>query len=322
MKVSLVIPIKNESGSLLGLLESIENQSCQPEEIILVDGGSTDSTLEMAERFMVKNTKVKLIKTIEASPGKGRNIGTENASNEWIAYTDAGIKLERRWLEKLIEAKHKNSDVDIIYGNYSPIINNYFEKIATLTYVDARDKEGFRGKTIVSFLVKKAVWVAVGGFPDLRAAEDLIFMEKAESKSFKFTFAPDAVACWYLRPTIFSTFRKFVLYSKHNIFAGRQGSWHYGILKQYLLILPFFILTIVHNWLWFVLIILWLFARTYKRIRLHRFEYGLLTAFNPLIFFGVMGLILIIDFATLIGWVLANFESHEKFLNKTEKKVY
>ena len=101
MKISLVIPVKDEETSLESLYKSICEQTRQPDEVLLVDGGSTDKTIELAQKLASGDLNLKVIETPQASPGKGRNIGAKNAENEWIAFTDAGIKLEKDWLEKL-----------------------------------------------------------------------------------------------------------------------------------------------------------------------------------------------------------------------------
>lgn len=308
MQISLVIPIKNEEESLENLCLSINRQTRQPDEIILVDGGSTDKTVEIARKIAASQTEFKLVETPQASPGKGRNIGVENARFEWIAFTDAGIKLENDWLEKLVEKAVEDTGIDIVHGNYAPVVSNYFEKIAMLVYVPAQTANSIRGKSIASYLMRKKVWAAVGGFPDLRAAEDLMFMEVAEKQNFKFAFAPDALVHWQLRPNLSSTFRKFMLYSKYNVWAGRQWDWHYGVLKQYLVLVPILFLTLFHSWWWLAIAVLWLFARTAKRISPHRCEFGLPTLFNPLIFSGAAFLILVVDAATFVGWGQAILE--------------
>lgn len=312
MKISLVIPIKDEENSLEPLYQSICEQTCQPHEVVLVDGGSTDNTVSIAKKLKGGTFKLKLIKIPQASPGKGRNIGVENTENEWIAFTDAGINLKKDWLENLIESTEESPTASICYGNYSPITDSFFEKCAAISYVPPLRENKIRGKFIASCLLKKEVWNEVGGFPDLRAAEDLMFMEAAESSGFKFVYAPEAVVYWHLRPNLTSTFRKFVVYSKYNIWAGRQWDWHYGILKQYVVLLPFLLLSVFHSLWWLTAIVLWLFARTLKRILAHRYEFGWRIVFNPFIFFGVMFLTLVIDMATFIGWGQAIFTNQNK----------
>lgn len=310
LKVSLVIPIKNETDSLFALIASINKQTFAPAEIVLVDGGSTDGTVELAEKLTRDDLRYRVIEAGKASPGRGRNIGVENAQNHWIAFTDAGIRLSDDWLEKLVKAVNKNPEPDIIYGAYSPMLNTTFEKCAALAYVPGKPRNQIRGKFIASCLLKKKVWETVGGFPDRRAAEDLMFMEAAEKHGFNVAYAPEAMVYWYLRPDLISTFQKFVLYSKHNVWAGRQWDWHYGILKQYLLVSPFIILAFLHDWWWLSVVAGWLCARTIKRILPHRHEYGLSPLYNPVYFFSVMFLILTIDFATFTGWVQATLDGN------------
>jgi glycosyltransferase involved in cell wall biosynthesis len=304
--------MKNESDSLAELIKSIEEQTFQPAEVVLVDGGSTDGTIKIAEQFAEKNSRIKLIKQSEASPGKGRNIGIENAQNEWIALTDAGIKLEKFWLENLVEVARDTPDADVIYGNYSPVSDSLFEKCAAITYVSPKREDAIRGKFTASSLMKRKVWKTVDGFPDLRAAEDLMFMEAAEKQGFKSAFAPKAHVYWELRPNFVSTFQKFSLYSKHNIWADRAWDWHYGIVRKYLMILLFVGLAIFHSWWWLFGVPVWLAARTAKRILRHRYEFGLKSLFNPLIFGGVALLVLTIDAATFVGWAQAILNKNKK----------
>ncbi len=297
-----MIPIRNEEKSIENLLESIRLQTFQPDEIILVDGGSTDRTVEIVEQAAADYAAVRLIRTDGATPGKGRNIGIENAVNEWIALTDAGIRLEPRWLQELVEA---SGGSDIIYGNLAPVISNLFEKCAAISYVPPKNSTTIRWESIASCFLRKPVWKSVGGFPDFRAAEDLMFMDEAAKQGFKVGYAPKAMVYWNIQPTSASTFSKFALYSKHNVWAGRQWDWHYGIARLYLLLMPFLVLAAVFSWWWLAAVPLWLLARAGKRILANRYEFGLITMINPLVVFGTAYLVMVIDVATFVGWVSA-----------------
>ena len=307
--ISLVIPMRDEEDSIESLIDSINRQTRPPDEIVLVDGGSTDRTIDIVEGLAERHPKLKLIKTGDATPGKARNLGIGAAANGWIALADAGMKLNERWLEELIR---KADGADIVYGNYAPDIRGLFDKCAALAYVPAQGASGIRGKSIASSLLKKDVWERVGRFPDLRAAEDLMFMEAVADKGFRAAFAPNAHVYWRLRPNLASTWQKFVLYSKHNVWAGREWDWHYGILRQYVFLAPFLLLALIHSWWWLLAIPVWMSARTTVRILRHRYEYGVGTLFNPLVFLGVMGLMVTIDAATFFGWALALMTRTEK----------
>lgn len=307
LDISLVIPIKNESDSIIQLLESISKQTFQPKEIILVDGGSTDNTVELIRKATKDNHRIKLLTVSQATPGKGRNIGIEKAESQWVALTDAGICLDKDWLKNLAIAADSSNCPDIVYGNFSPIISSNFEKCAAISYVPALRENSVRSNSVASMLLKKKVWEQVEGFPDLRAAEDLMFMEKAQKLGFIADQATNAQVFWQLRPNLTSTFQKFTLYSKHNVLAGRAWDWHYGIVKQYLVVLPFLFLAIFHTPYWGLGVLLWLMARTGKRIFSHRYEFGITTLLNPVTFIGVMILIITIDTATFRGWLQAYF---------------
>jgi glycosyltransferase involved in cell wall biosynthesis len=303
--VSLVVPVYNESQTIAGLIVTIRSQSLQPDAIIFVDGGSSDDTVQKIKDLTAEDERFQLIEAGRAMPGQGRNIGTERSGTEWIAYTDAGITLHPDWLKEMVLVAKNDTNADIVYGNYSPEIKTFFEQVSAFAYVPAMLPGLIRGKSIASCLLRKKVWELVGGFPDFRAAEDLIFMEAARKKGFANITAPKAMMYWQLRPGLKSTVKKFVLYSRHNVYAGKQKDWHCAILKQYILVSPFILAAIFHSGWWMAGILLWLVARTFKRLWPHRHEYGITRIFNPFYFLGTMLMALVIDIATFTGWAHA-----------------
>src|SRR5215813_6674236 len=103
MKVSLVVPVKNEADSIESLMASAAGQTRRPDEVIIVDGGSEDGTPEIVEEWMARHSLTdwgRVVRAGEATPGRGRNIGVAHARHGWIAFTDAGIRVERFWLER------------------------------------------------------------------------------------------------------------------------------------------------------------------------------------------------------------------------------
>jgi glycosyltransferase involved in cell wall biosynthesis len=308
LAVSLVIPVRNEEASLPELLSSIRGQSRQPDEVILVDGGSTDRTVALALELIAGDPRVRVIVAGEATPGRGRNVGIAAAAHDWIALTDAGIILEPTWLDRLVEVVERDPAVDVIYGTFDPAIASRFERYAALAYVMPRQlRPGgqMRGPSIASALLRRAVWEAVDGFPDQRAAEDLIFMERVERKAYKIGWAPAASVTWQLQPSLARTFRKFVLYSKHNVWAGRQRHWHYGLTRQYLVVLMLLLLALLHNPWWLALLLLGALARVARSIWVRREGRGLLWLLNPVQFIGVAVILLVIDLASFVGWAQA-----------------
>jgi glycosyltransferase involved in cell wall biosynthesis len=177
-KISLVIPVRDEASTIQELIESINQQSRKPDEVIFVDGGSRDATVELLRNACEKNPTFRLIAARKALPGQGRNIGVAQANYDWIAFTDAGNRLEPDWLEQLVAVADLHPEAGIICGNFEPVTDTFFTDCAAVAYIDQkvqRENGPCRGPFIASSLVRREVWHAAGGFPDLRAAEDLIF---------------------------------------------------------------------------------------------------------------------------------------------------
>jgi glycosyltransferase involved in cell wall biosynthesis len=308
VKVSLVVPVKNEADSIECLMSSVAGQTRRPNEMIVVDGGSADGAPEIIEKWLSRRSLsdwARVVRVEEATPGKGRNIGVAEARYDWIAFTDAGIRLEQSWLERLIEVAERDDQIDVVYGNYEPVAETFFERCSALAYPAPKTiREGrlMRGPFIASSLIRRHVWEAVGGFPDLRAAEDLIFMNRVAEAGFKTGWASDATVWWQLRPDLSTVFRKFALYSTHNVRAGMQRYWHYGVARQYLIGLLFVALAVIYNWWWLSIPVLGYAARVAKSIWIRRERRGLLWAINPAQFAMVAAILLTIDAATFAGW--------------------
>ena len=308
MKVSLVIPLRNEEESLPRLLHTIQQQALKPEEIVLVDGGSTDNTLELARRAAESDSNIHVIEAGPATPGRGRNVGIEAAANEWVALTDAGNRLDSNWLKHLVAQVDADPSADVVYGNFEPVIDSWFTRCAALAYLPPMEMhEGgmMRGPSIVSALLRRDVWRKLGGFPDLRAAEDLVFMSGIQESGFKIKWAPQATVWWEMQPNLALTFRRFTLYSMHNVLAGRQWDWHYGVARQYVLAIAFVLLAVLHSPWWLTGFGVWLGARIIRSIWRRREKRSLWWALNPLQFVTVGVIILTIDLATFVGWARA-----------------
>lgn len=302
--ISLVIPIYNEAFTIAELIYSIKNQSIQPDEIILVDGGSQDNTVEILNSLIAGNPKFRLISVPRAMPGEGRNIGVAEATSNWIAFTDGGIRLNSNWLEELVAIRDQHPAAEIIYGNVAPILDTFFVTCAAVSYVNPLQSGSISHKFIASSLLRKEVWKKAGGFPAWRAAEDLIFMERAEKNAQAVAYAPKAWVYWEIRKDLRSTFKKFYLYSAYNVWAGRQDDWHYGIARQYFLALLAMLAAVFYNGFFWLFFPAWFFARALKRAIMNRQILGN-SVFDPRVLFMVMLILFTIDMATFSGWIKA-----------------
>jgi len=101
MKCSVVVRSYNEEEHIGRLLVGIKEQNLQPHEIIVVDSGSTDRTVEIAQNF---GAKIICIKKREFSFGRALNIGCHAATGDILVFASAHVyPVHKTWLEKLIE---------------------------------------------------------------------------------------------------------------------------------------------------------------------------------------------------------------------------
>ena len=115
-KVSLITTVLDASDSVGAFLESVSWQTRPPDEVVVVDGGSTDGTLE---RIRSADT-VTLIEQRGANIARGRNVAISAATHDVIAVTDGDCVLERDWLERLVVPLETGADVAMGSTGRSP----------------------------------------------------------------------------------------------------------------------------------------------------------------------------------------------------------
>lgn len=97
VNISVVIPTYNREKTIEKCLESVTHQTYKPHEIILVDDGSKDDTIKIAES--IKCSNLKIIKQNRKGAQRARNTGIMNASGNYIAFIDS----DDEWLPTLLE---------------------------------------------------------------------------------------------------------------------------------------------------------------------------------------------------------------------------
>ena len=87
--VSVIIPVYNRPTMLLDAVDSVVQQTHRPIEIIIVDDGSTDTTLEVAQKLSTDNQFITTISIENSGPSMARQCGLELANGEFIQYLDS-----------------------------------------------------------------------------------------------------------------------------------------------------------------------------------------------------------------------------------------
>src|SRR5258706_3885641 len=225
MEISICITTFNEERSIGRLLDSLLVQTKKPTEIVIVDGGSSDKTVEIIRDYQKKDSKIKLL-VEKCSRAKGRNIGIEIAKNEIIAITDAGCVVHEDWLEKLT-APFIHPEVDISAGYYKMVGKTYMQKAESifLGVMPSKFDINFLPSTR-SMAFRKRVWEEVGGFPDedKNSAEDTYFNFHTLKLGMRYARVKSAIVEWGMPDTITNFQFKIYNYAKWD---ARTKIWFF-----------------------------------------------------------------------------------------------
>jgi glycosyltransferase involved in cell wall biosynthesis len=314
MKISVVVPVWNEARAITALLDGLLAQTRPPDEIVVADNGSTDSTPAIVERYVKNRRPVRLVRGGRGLPGRGRNRGVAAARHDWIAFIDAGTLPEPDWLDQLAAQAEQNPHAEAIYGAFRPVTDTLFTECAAMAYLTPpQEIDGVlaRTRSTASLMLRRELWKKAGGFPEhLRSAEDLVFLGKIEAAEARIAQAPRAVVHWELQPNLFRTFLRFVQYSRHNIRAGLWRNWQAPIFKRYALLVLAAAPAYFLPWWWLVVLALWaglLALRAAVTMRRNRVAYPAGNGRNLLRFLVLIPLLGTLDAAALIGslnWLL------------------
>lgn len=120
--ISLIIPVYNVEKYLRRTLESVEHQTFSNFEVVIVNDGSTDGSLQIIHEFVNRNKNFILVDQENRGVGAARNSGIKHCSGMYVAFLDADDFLEPNYLEKLYSVAIKTGS-EIVCCNF----NFYFE---------------------------------------------------------------------------------------------------------------------------------------------------------------------------------------------------
>jgi glycosyltransferase involved in cell wall biosynthesis len=252
--ISIIATVLNERASIQRLLDSLAEQTRQPDEIVITDGGSSDQTVAILQRYTGR-LPLRVLVIPGSNISAGRNRAIEAARGDIIAVTDAGVRLERDWLERLTQPLMADSSLQVAGGFFKADPHNAFEaamSAAVLPLIDEINPATFL-PTSRSVAFRKSAWAAVGGYPEwLDFCEDLIFDLRLKPLVEKFAFAPGAVVHFRPRGSLRAFYKQYYLYARGD---GKADLWrkrHVIRYLTYLIAAPLVLLLglLIHPLLW------------------------------------------------------------------------
>lgn len=118
IKVSVIVAVYNEERFLYRCLDSICGQSLKEIEIICVDDGSTDSSLQILQSYAQRDNRIKILTQKNQFAGVARNYGMEYATGKYLSFLDADDYFETDMLERMYQ-KAEEGKSDIVICRYA-----------------------------------------------------------------------------------------------------------------------------------------------------------------------------------------------------------
>ena len=221
MKVSLVATVKDAGPALEPFLESVRTQTYPPDEVVVVDGGSTDGTWGRLERA----DGITAVSEPGANIARGRNVAVRAATHDVIAVTDADCVLDPDWLERLLEPLAAGADV--VAGAYAPIASRPWQVAASAHVPDPEELRPGWMPSSRSLAFRREAFDAAGGYPEwLAIGEDMFLNHRWIEQGVRIELAPAAVARWRVRPSLGATWRQYARYAEGDAAGGMYPERH------------------------------------------------------------------------------------------------
>lgn len=225
-KVSVIISTYNNEKTIKLCLEAIEKNNYKNYEIIVVDDGSSDKSVEIAEQFPCK-----VLRTgVNGGPSVTRNLGAKHAEGEILFYLDGDIAMFPDAIENAVEEFGKSDEIGSVCGYHaktSLIKDSLIKEYRNMqSHYWKKTSEGFA--TILSVAIgaiRKDVFFEIGGFnPELRQSEDVEFGDRISGK-YKILITPRVMGYHDGDNNPFIVFKKLFMRASARVplFFERKG---------------------------------------------------------------------------------------------------
>lgn len=236
-KISIIVPIYNTEKYLEKCIQSILNQKYKNFELILINDGSTDNSLEICKKYAINNKKIKIIDKHNEGIAKTRNIGINLAEGDYISFVDSDDYIEEDIYIRAIK-EMEMFDLDVVeFG----LCNIYKDKIDNIslknTDVISGEKaletliEGKAFNVMWNKLYKRELFDNIS-FPVGKIYEDGYVMWKIYLKVARYKSIDDILYNRIIREnSIMSNQKK---YSLKNLDGLESQEERYFYLKKYI----------------------------------------------------------------------------------------
>ena len=204
-RISVVVPFYNNEDLLGDCLQSIAAQTFTDLEVIMVDDGSSDGSVAIAQARVAADPRFILVQVPNGGPGYARNRGIERVTGEFLAFVDADDMLPSHAFSRMLHTLEKSGS-DFVSGNVERIgpagitqsaLHSRAIKGRKIGTHISRTPRLFFDVSVWNKLFRKSFWDASGlSFPEGVLWEDLQAMTKAHVLARAVDVIPDPIYYW------------------------------------------------------------------------------------------------------------------------------
>jgi len=241
--ISVIVPSYEAKGTIAACLESLLAQETAEDFEIVVVNSSDDGTMDLARRRFPTVQVIQLPARVFA--GTARNKGVEHSSGELLAFVDSDCTVPPHWLDR-IAIRHREGyqalGGAIVDG--SPTLCSRAEyPLETIEFAPGNAMREVGFVSSANCACSRQLFTALGGFPEIRAGEDMVFCHRLTEAGTKLLFDPE-IRVSHHNPVRFRAFvRKQLMHGTHSYRVRREADLHGSFLNNRLalpFILPFF----------------------------------------------------------------------------------
>lgn len=134
MKISIITPCYNAAPYIANTIQSVQNQTISDWEMIIVDDGSSDNSVEIIQKIIAQDSHIKLIQKENGGSASARNLALSIAQGEYIQFLDSDDTIDYKKLERQITLMEKE-DLDVSYSDWCFVLpDGTMEKVHGLNF--------------------------------------------------------------------------------------------------------------------------------------------------------------------------------------------
>lgn len=195
--VSIIVPVYNAAKYLNRCIDSVQSQTYPNFELLLINDGSTDSSLDICNKYAKNNDSIKVLSIENSGPSVARNVGIEKSSGSFIYFLDSDDYIESTMIEKMVSSfEHNNCDL-VVCGHTAVYPDHSIGRTLTDRQYDfnefIKSFGNYYAKNIIQYVWNKLFSAKIIKnnnlcfSPDTRRGEDALFVIDYLNYCYKIT---------------------------------------------------------------------------------------------------------------------------------------